>query len=509
MQHAPSEPTTLGDYLRPLWSHKWMVLAIVVIATAGTYRYYESKTKQYSASTEIYLLGSVAADSSSAEPSDDRNVQNQATLLHSRAVAARVVRFLRVPIDPDRLLGAVDVEPVRGSDYIRITAKMSSPTDAARVANAFAREFQELRQARFATRVEQALAIATDQRQRATNRQDRNALDTQIRRLNLLRASGGGSDEQIDVARPSSTPVAPKPKRNAAFALVLSALFAAMAAYGLERLDRRIRRRDEVEALYRAPILADVPQVSKPAPTVKGHVAVAPRLKEAFRTLRMNIALESLDRPVRTLLVTSAMPREGKTTTVRNLALAYRQAGMRVAVVDADLRRPSLHRFLNIERDPGLTDVLTDRQPLDSALQAVTVDVRGIETLARVHTGAGGNGGGEAGAVGALLALASGPSPANPPAVLASERTRSLLHDLAETYDVVIVDCPPVLPVSDVLPLLTAVDGVLLVARLRVATTVAAARLADQLGRVPNLRVLGVVLNGVSERDTPNRRDVY
>jgi non-specific protein-tyrosine kinase len=297
--------------------------------------------------------------------------------------------------------------------------------------------------------------------------------------------------------------------RNAAVALVLSALFAAMAAYGLERLDRRIRRRDEVEVLYRAPILADVPQVSKPAPTVKGHVAVAPRLKEAFRTLRMNIALESLDRPVRTLLVTSAMPREGKTTTVRNLALAYRQAGMRVAVVDADLRRPSLHRFLNIERDPGLTDVLTDRRPLDSALQAVTVDVRGIETLARVHTGAGGNGGGEAGAVGALLALASGPSPANPPAVLASERTRSLLHDLAETNDVVIVDCPPVLPVSDVLPLLTAVDGVLLVARLRVATTVAAARLADQLGRVPNLRVLGVVLNGVSERDTPNKRDVY
>jgi receptor protein-tyrosine kinase len=317
--------------------------------------------------------------------------------------------------------------------------------------------------------------------------------------------------QQTSPAVPSSVPTSPKPVRNAVFALVLSLILAVLAAFGLDRLDRRIRRTEDVEPAFGYPILAQIPHAGRPQPTHNGQVALAKPLKEAFRALHLNITLESLDRPVRTLLVTSAVPLEGKTTVVRNLALAYREAGLRVAVIDADLRQPSVHRAFNVERDPGLTDVLTNRQPLHAALQEVPVDVRGLETLARVHmaadvaaeavaNAASGNGSEPTPSVGALFALASGPSPANPPAVLGSERTLAVLREVSEEYDVVLVDGPPLLPVSDALPLLSMVDGVIVVGRLDMTTTVAARRLARQVSRVPDARVLGVVVNDVTER---------
>ena len=506
MEGAYSGSTDVVDYLRPLWSRKWVVLAIVAIATAATYAYFDHQPKEYGATARIYLSGSLADDpladptAVAAEPRDDRNVQNQASLLHTRTVAERVASDLKTNANPGALLSAVDIEPVQGSDIIRITAKAAAPNDAARLANGFAQAYVELKDARFKAQVRRDLAAAQQQRERATRRSDRNALDVQIRRLQLLQATGSGKEEQLDLAVPSDVPVTPKPKRNAAFAFALSLLFAAIAAYVLERVDRRIRRPDEVQELYLAPVLAEIPYAPKPSPVADGQVTVAEPLKEVFRTLAMNIAVESLERPVRTLLVTSAIGAEGKTTVVRNLAITFREAGMRVAVIDADLRHPALHTLLNVRREPGLTDVLADRRPLASVLQWVNVGTRGRDALSEVPSATAANGNGRVEDDGTLLALTSGPIPANPPAVLAAGRTRTLLHDLAARYDIVLVDCPPVLPVGDVLPLLLAVDAVLLVAGMHVATTDAAQRLGDQLRRVHNLRVLGVVVNGVPAR---------
>jgi receptor protein-tyrosine kinase len=401
-----------------------------------------------------------------------------------------------------------------GADFVTISATASTPDQAARIANAFVTGYDNFLTAQLANDATNSLRLAQQQLQSANNNPAaKKDLQDRIRRLKVIQALPAGRVQQTSPAVPSTVPTSPQPKRNAAFALVLSLVLAVLAAFGLDRLDRRIRRTEDVEGAYQYPVLAEIPHAGRPHPTHKGQIAIAKPLKEAFRALHLNITLGSLDRPVRTLLVTSAVPLEGKTTVVRNLALAYREAGLRVAVIDADLRQPGVHRVFNVERDPGLTDVLTGRESLHAALQEVPVDVRGLETLARVHmaadvaadavaNAASGNGGEPSPrpSVGALFALASGPSPANPPAVLGAERTQAVLREVAEEYDVVIVDGPPLLPVSDAMPLLSMVDGVIVVGRLDRTTTVAARRLARQVGRVPDARVLGVVVNDVSER---------
>jgi Mrp family chromosome partitioning ATPase/capsular polysaccharide biosynthesis protein len=503
MEQSPAS-TDASEYIRPLWSRKWLILTIVVIATAGTYAYYTSAPKRYGASTRIFVETSALDQAlfGADVPRDDRNTRNQATLLHSREVAKRAAREVRYHGDPATLLSDVTVTPETGADFIAIQATADNPRQAADVANAFAHAFALVRSDQLRQNAGAALRVARKELDKARNRAARKELQSRVNRLEVIESLPAGRAEQLDPAVPSSIPLSPKPRRNALFAFVLSLMLACLAAFGLDRLDRRLRRLKDVKRLYGFPILAVLPRTSKPNPMAGGELTLAESLTEPFRTLRMNIELETLDRPARRLLVTSAIALEGKSTVVRNLALVYRESGLRVVVVDADLRRPSVHEYFHVAKHPGLTDVLTGREELDAALQAVPVQVRGLRTLAQVHMGAHGNGP-IANDPGALLALTSGLIPANPPALLAADKTRAVLDDVSSGCDVVLIDCPPMLAFSDVLPLLAAVDGVIIVSRLGLTTTMAAQRLGDQLRRLPGLTVLGVVVNNVAEHSVP------
>jgi tyrosine-protein kinase len=506
---ASPETTDVRRYITPVWSRRWMILAVVVLATAATYLYYNSKPKQYTASSDIYVQTSpldralFGTDASGAlDP--DRNTADQAKLLRSRSVAETVAKRQHFSGDPRALLSAIDVKASSGSDFVTIKATQSSPAAAAQLANAFAAAFIAQRKAATRADITAGRQVAEAELARIgssrVNAAGRKALRDRIQRLRVIEGLLTGGAEQVDQAVPPTTPSAPKPKRDALFALFVSLVFAIGAAFGLDRIDRRIRRVDEVEALYDLPLLTTVAHTRRMAPDADGKAVIPDDLREAFRTLRTNLQLLSLDQPARTILVTSAVPKEGKSSVVRNLALAYREAGARVVVVEADLRQPTMKSLFHIEAESGFTNVLTGEQRLSTALQPVAA--RGETAVlapARARVGIGKPEDNGARNAGELAVLTSGQPTANPPAVLASQRVREVLAEIAGNHDVVLIDSPPILAVSDAIPLLSAVDGTIVVARLDLSTHDAARRTMQLIRRVPGARVLGVVANDSHE----------
>lgn len=192
---------------------------------------------------------------------------------------------------------------------------------------------------------------------------------------------------------------------------------------------------------------------------------------EAYRTLRTNLQFAALDTPLRVLLITSAGPGEGKTTTAANLAVAMAQSGSKVIVIGGDLRKPTLHLAFGLRNTVGLTNVLTGNVSWEAALQPTDVD--------------------------GLYVLPAGPIPPNPAELLASTRMQELLAELKEQCDVVIIDAPPVLAVTDAGVMSRLSDGVLLVISVGVTPRDVAKAAKEQLEQV-GARILGMVVNGLS-----------
>jgi Mrp family chromosome partitioning ATPase len=225
--------------------------------------------------------------------------------------------------------------------------------------------------------------------------------------------------------------------------------------------------------------------------------------------LRTNIELASVDAPPRTIVVSSAMPGEGKSTVVRNLALAFRESGKSVAIVDLDLRHPALAPLFGAGPGPGMTDVLRHGAELDAAALEIGVALPEfeavlpeVERVGAVSAPDGANGSNGSRAFGMhVTLLLSGGRTTNPPVVLASERLVEVLDELRNEHDIVLIDSAPVLAVTDTVPLLRYADAALFVGRLDVTTRDTAKRLMEFLSRVPDFNLLGIVANDLSRQD--------
>jgi len=231
--------------------------------------------------------------------------------------------------------------------------------------------------------------------------------------------------------------------------------------------------------------------------------------REAFRTLLTNIQCANLDRPPRTVLVTSAVPGEGKSTVVRNLAVAARDSGIRVAVVESDLRDPSLASMFRIQTAPGLMNVLSGGVDLGDALQPVAAEAPAATEVGSATMTAAGNGDPSAVRDGSISVLTSGSVTANPPAVLATDRVTSLFDQIAAEYDLTLIDSSPLLTVSDSVPLLSMADATILVCRIGIATVPAVRRVTEILQRHPRSSVLGVVANDIPTKEFERRYAGY
>jgi capsular exopolysaccharide synthesis family protein len=203
---------------------------------------------------------------------------------------------------------------------------------------------------------------------------------------------------------------------------------------------------------------------------------------EAYRILRTNIQFAGLDQPYRTLVVTSASAGEGKTTTVANFGVVIAQSGLRVCLIDADLRRPALHRLFGLRNDQGLTTALVEGWPLAKVAQATHVTN--------------------------LSVLTSGPPPPNPAELVGSRRMRELLDAATADYDLIICDSPPVISVTDGVALAAQVDGVLMVVMVSKMPQAVVKRATEQILAV-KARIIGVVMNNVDLRRDGYYYDYY
>ena len=539
-------------------------LAVVIAAAA----YYQEQKKQitYVADTQVLLQPGAQAEGLSVGQAGrndpDRVAATQSILLETRGVARRVARKLGYKGPPEDLLGAVTVLPSESSDFITITATSGHPASAAAIANGFASAFVQMRSAQAqaqARSAERSARRQLAQLERAdANPVQREELQRRIAQFEVLQSFPVKDARQIERAVPPAAGLGPRPVRNALFGFALGLMLGAGIAYLLELLDRRVKRSTEVESLYDSPVLVEVPFLRKPIANVGGEAAVPDQIKESFRSLRTILQLEHGS--PRSILVVSAVPGEGKTTIVRNLAISYREEGLSVAAIDADLRAPDLARVFMASGEVGLMEVLTGAADLEAALQTVPVQAEGLDTMARlrhltryestsrhespsrvytertepsyvglgllrrhrspapqappVAASAESNGNGHlVNAPGGLSLLAAGARPANPASVLSSRRFRTVLDEITSRHDVTLIDSPPVLSVSDAVPLLSSVDGVIVATRLSLTTQVAARQLTEAIKRVPGVNVLGVVANAGDEPrgyypygGTPRRR---
>lgn len=290
----------------------------------------------------------------------------------------------------------------------------------------------------------------------------------------------------VDTARIPTYPSTPNIPRNIILALMLGTSAGIALAFVLEGLDNRVRTTDHIEDISGMPALATIPlqqdtrirgslkSGSRPSNSKQMVIAAArPRseIAEAYRALRTSILLAISDAPPKSIVVTSSLPREGKTTTSVNLAVVLAQKGARVLLVDADLRRPSVHTVLGLHSSVGLSTLLTASSTAGDVMQQ-TPQVHG------------------------LYVIPAGPPPHHPSELLGSDRMQELITKWEQEFDHVILDTPPVLSVTDAVSLSASVHGVLMVVRSGSTRKDAFRRMQTLLEQV-NARILGVVLNAL------------
>jgi capsular exopolysaccharide synthesis family protein len=294
----------------------------------------------------------------------------------------------------------------------------------------------------------------------------------------------------IDAARVPTSPSEPNIPRNLSFALVLGLISGIGMAFILENMDNTVRTPEQAQALSALPSLGMIPHGSKSssgALSAAGkRLALAPskevvelvtqsrpqsQMAESYRALRTSLLLSNLGAPPKVIMVTSARPQEGKTTTSINTAIVLAQKGIRVLLIDADLRRPSVHKTLGMGPRSGLSNVLTGSATIQQTITPSTILPN-------------------------LFILPAGTPPPNPAELLASSIMRDLLTELRESYDHIVIDTPPTLSVTDAVVLSPRADATILVIRSGQTTKQALRRARDILVQV-NAHVAGVLLNAV------------
>ena len=442
-----------------------------------------------------------------------QTVDTQASLASVPDVAARALAIANLhDRSPQALVGQTAITPNTDTNIIDFRVTDPSPTTAQLLATSYATAFTRYRNeldsqpiVRARQEVEKTMAgLAADGRKGSALYENLAEKDQQLETLQTLQTGGA---VVIRKANPGGQ-VSPHPRRDAALGLILGLMLGLGLVFGAEALDTRIRTTSDLGSeLGGLPLLARLPPPAKKLQKRDELVMVAQpkhNAAEAFRLLRANLEFVRVTgNDVRTILVTSAVEREGKSTTAANLAIAEARSGRSVALVDLDLRRPYIDRFFRLVGVPGIADVVLGSVELERALQPIDLGLGSYATAA--PSAASRNGGRSPMAEGgALDVLVSGPVPPDPGEFVASERVQAILVRLRDSYDTVIIDSPPVLRVGDALTLSSDADGVVVVARLKALRRSTVREMRRLLSAVPT-RKLGFVVTG----PIPGERSAY
>lgn len=444
--------------------------------------------KQYTASAAL-LFRDPALDqklfgSSFVERSGDdaREAATNVELVSLDAVAERTATTLD-GVTGKELDEDVRVEAEGQSDVVSISATVPNPELAARIANSFAAEYvafrreadrSQIREAQRLVRADLGNLSAGERRERAGQ-----GLRERLEQLGVLASLQTGNAELVEKAEVPDSPSSPQPVENAALGLVFGAVLGLGLVFFLDRLDRRLRDPREVEDTFQRPTLAVIPESSGLRNPDRALLSLHEGEREAFRMLRANLRYFSVSRDIRSVLITSSSSGDGKSTVSWHLAAAAATAGSRVLIVEADLRHPTLGERYGLGSRWGLTSVLTGEVDFGAAVQVVPL-----------HTAA------SAASSHQLHVLLAGALPPNPTDLMESKQMTDVLRAAEADYDFVVIDTPPTVIVSDAIPLLRLVGGVIAVSRLGKTTRDSALQLRHQLEHL-EAPMLGVVVNSV------------
>ncbi len=494
----------LRDYLDIIRARRWFIALTVLVVVASALTASFLQTPVYEGRARVLLQPSSAQslfESGGGVRTDPSFVTTEIQVVKSEPVRAAVRK--RLGIAPK-----VSASQVGDTQVIEVKARSSRPKQAATVTNAYAQAYIEFRQnqaveqllsagreiqakvdelQRPIDQLDAEISNAPERARAAVNESARPRRDSLLQQQALFKQKldqlqveaafkKSGGVLLVSLASVPRNPVQPQPVRNGLLALGLGPVFGIALAFVLHHLDDSIKIKEDLErSTGDVPVLGLIPKVSGWKESGETRVVSLDEpsspAAEAYRTVRTSIQFLAFYRSLRLLQITSPTASEGKTTTVANLAVALARSGQSVVVVSCDLRRPRLHEFFSLSNKVGFTSVLMGQAPLTDALQDVPQQAR-------------------------LRLLASGPLPPNPSELLASNRTAEVLAALQGQADMVILDCPPILPVTDSAVLAASVDGTLLVVAAGVTSAKQTARAVELLRQV-DAPLLGTVLNGV------------
>jgi succinoglycan biosynthesis transport protein ExoP len=441
----------LRDYLRILRKRVWFTIAVTALCAGVALATSISTAPVYRGTAKLLVVAKTdpAGGTSSALEGtmlSQQFVKSFAQILESRAIAEAALRLDPQPFTPRQLQGRITAEPVTDTLLIDLSVEDTDPARAKRLTNSVARAFMTT----------------------VPNLQSGSAL-----RISL-----------VEPALRPLEPIRPRTRLNVALGLLLGAMLGIGLSFMREFLDRSVKNPEELEAAAGVPVVGTIPPFradKQPIP-----VAEQPRtaVAEAFRKLRTNFAFLGIDRQNVCCVVTSPSASDGKSTVTANLAIALAQAGQRVAVVDADLRKPTLHKVFDLPQRVGTTTVLLDQAGVHDAIQYLGPHLPAV--------------------------LTSGQLPPNPSELLGSRRMSDMLSSLRAAYDIVLVDCAPLLPVTDPMVVSRFADGILLIARAGTTTRDQAAAARTVCAKA-GAEIFGTVLNAtsVTEADQPSYYAYY
>ncbi len=494
----------LMDYAYLLWHWAWLILLAGVLAGGLAYFASKSTTPVYQTTTLLLVSNPPATssiDSTSMIPSNTMT-ETYSQMLTNTPVLAKVITDLGLTIDTETLKGAIDVQVILNTQIVSVAVSDTSPTRAAAIANdigqVFSDRIRQLQSDRYASTLaglqkqvddmskqiddtNASLTQETDPAQKlqldsrlTQYRQIYSNLVTNYEQVRLAEAQTSTSVAQAEPAQIPTSPISPKTTQNTLLAVVFGMLLAVGVVFGIDSLDDTIKNPEEIRQKFGLPILGVIAQhkqlEGKPITQEQPRSPVA----ESFRTLRTNITYAAVDKPLRWIMVTSPTPMDGKTTVCANLGVVFAQGGKKAVIVDGDLRRPMESKRFGLENTSGLSELF-------------------LGTLDSV------NGSAQATGVAGLKVITSGALPPNPAELMASKKMLEILTLLTAENDLVLVDTPPALSVTDATALAPGMDGVILVAKPGMTKLAAFKQTLEQLQGV-GAKVLGVVLNDVEPK---------
>jgi capsular exopolysaccharide synthesis family protein len=407
-------------------------------------------------------------------------------------MAERTASLLGHGLSAEQVSADLSVSSQTESNIVEVSVTATSPALAADIANTYSSQFVTEQQNSSHAYYTSALALVNRQLAALSPRERAGtaglALEGRAQSLGTLAELRNGNVQVAQTATVPTSPSSPKTKRNAVLGALLGLLLGLLVAFLLERFDRRIREPEDLQAIYGLPLLGVVPESAALSRSKRGGAAsetentteeLPHSEEEAFHLIRAHLRYFNVDRELRTLLVVSAAPADGKTTVARHLASAAARMGSAVLLVEGDLRHPTLAQRLDLQSGPGLSDVLIGALSLRSATQAIDLDASVNGSSRRT-----------------LDVLVAGAAvPPNPGELIESQAMEALLERAKATYDLVVIDTPPLAAVSDAFPLLRKVDGVVIVGRVGRNRRDVAERLHETLSGV-GAPLLGVIANG-------------